>query len=437
VTRKNRNALLWLLLVFSLIFFGLAWLFSLRSQAYALREAEDQARNVLLTQRALHGYVSDVQRTEIYRLQSGGKLDPDYFSPQLMSRTYIARQVMQRLNAERQLLDLMPIYFKLASENPRNPINQADAYELKVLQRFNAGEAGEFREVVEEKGAKWLYLAVPVQANNDSCLKCHGLPEHAPADLLRQYGDKAGFFEAIGHIRALISIRVSMAAILEQGRDNVRTQITVTFLSMVAVYLLIWIFLRRLDAKHQIILEQNIELERLSVTDPLTGLLNRSGFLKSLEPRRQEAIRYGTPMALAMLDIDHFKRINDQHGHTVGDAVLKAFAEVLRRNVRSADVLCRWGGEEFLILLPQQDEAGAVTSAEKLRRALEVASFTPVETLSASFGVAEYLAGNDLQGWIARADQALYAAKAAGRNTVRVARPDAGERIDDAAQPAA
>ena len=421
MTSKNRNALLWLLFVFSLVFLGLAALFIQRSEAYALQEAEKQALNVLLTQRAVHGYVSDVQRREIYRLQDEKQLEPSYFSPQLMSRTSIARQVMQRLNSERQLLGLEPIYFKLASNNPRNPINQADAYELNVLQRFNAGQGGEFREVVTHQASKWLYLAVPVQANSASCMKCHGQPEEAPADLLRQYGDKAGFFEKLGNKRALISIRVPMAGILAQGRDQARTLILITFLSLAAVYLLIFGFMRRLDMKHQIILDQNLELERLSVTDPLTGLLNRSGFLTMLETRMQEAIRYGTPLALAMLDIDHFKIINDRHGHAVGDAVLKLFSEVLRRNVRSADVLCRWGGEEFIVLLPQQDEAGAVASAEKLRRALESASFSPVESLSASIGVAEYLAGNDSQGWIARADQALYAAKAAGRNTVRAA----------------
>jgi two-component system, cell cycle response regulator len=435
VTSKNRNALLWLLFVFGLFFLGLAALFIQRSEGYAMREAEKQAFNVLLTQRAVHGYVSDVQRREIYRLQDEKQLAKEYFSPQLMSRTYIARQIMQRLNGERQLLGLEPIYFKLASNNPRNPINQADAYESDVLQRFNAGQDSEFREVVTYQASKWLYLAVPVQANSASCLKCHGQPEDAPADLLRQYGDKAGFFEKLGDKRALISIRVPMAGILAQGRDHARTLILNTFLGLAAVYLLIFGFMRRLDAKHEIILEQNRELGRLSVTDPLTGLFNRSGFLNVLEIRMREAIRYGTPLALAMLDIDHFKIINDRHGHAVGDAVLKLFSEVLRRNVRGADVVCRWGGEEFLVLLPQQDEVGAVASAENLRRALEVTSFAPVEALSASFGVAEYLAGDDLQGWIARADQALYAAKAAGRNTVRSAHSASGGQTDAAGQP--
>jgi hypothetical protein len=94
---------------------------------------------------------------------------------------------------------------------------------------------------VTHQASKWLYLAVPVQANSASCMKCHGQPEEAPADLLRQYGDKAGFFEKLGNKRALISIRVPMAGILAQGRDQARTLILITFLSLAAVYLLIFV----------------------------------------------------------------------------------------------------------------------------------------------------------------------------------------------------
>lgn len=345
-------------------------------------------------------------------------LDSDYFSPQLMSRTFVARNVMQQLNAERRLLGLSPIYFKLASDNPRNPINQADAFESEVLRKFNAGQRNEFRKVMEQQGEKWLYLAVPVQANSANCLKCHGRPEQAPGDLVRMYGDKAGFHEQIGRKRALISIRVPMSKVLEEGRDQARILILSTFLVLTAVYLLILIFMRRLDAKHQIILDQNRELERLSVTDPLTGLLNRSGFQKLLESREREARRHGTPLALVMVDIDHFKQINDRYGHARGDTVLKSFSALLRHNLRGEDLLSRWGGEEFLILLPHQDVAGGVASAEKLRKATEQGEFAPVEHLTASFGVAAYLPEEEMDAWIARADQALYEAKNSGRNRV-------------------
>jgi two-component system, cell cycle response regulator len=423
VSQKNRNAMLWLLLVFCLAFFGLAWQFNLRSEANALREAEKQAINVLLAQRAVHSYVSDVQRTEVFRLQDAGLLSADYFSPYLMSRTYIARQIMEGLNGERRLRGLAPIYFKLASGNPRNPINLADADELQVLRRFNAGQRGDYREVVEQEGKKWLYLAVPVQPNSASCMKCHGQPEQAPADLLRQYGDSAGFNERLGETRALISIRVSISEILDAGREQTRVLMLITLIGMSAVYLLILGFMRRLDLKHQTIQEQNVELERLSVTDPLTGLLNRFGFISALESRLREAQRYGTPLALTMVDIDHFKRINDQHGHGVGDAVLKAFSDLLRGKLRGADVICRWGGEEFLILLPQQDASGGAATAENLRLALQQARFAPVDSLTASFGVAAYHPGEALQDWIARTDRALYTAKESGRNRVNVAPP--------------
>lgn len=123
MTRKNRNALLWLLVLFCLVFAGLAWLYAKRTEHYALEEAQEQALNLLLTQRAVHAFVANVQRPEIYRLQREGKLPENYFSPALMSRTFVARNVMERLNAERLARGLPPIYIKLASDNPRNPVN--------------------------------------------------------------------------------------------------------------------------------------------------------------------------------------------------------------------------------------------------------------------------------------------------------------------------
>lgn len=421
LTRKNRNALLWLLVLFCLVFAWLAWLYAKRTEHYALEEAQEQALNLLLTQRAVHAYVANVQRPEIYRLQREGKLPENYFSPALMSRTFVARNVMEWLNAERLARGLPPIYIKLASDNPRNPVNQADEWELGVLRQFNAGQRDEIRQVVERSGEQWLFMAVPVQSNSAGCLKCHGNPEDAPGDLISRYGDKAGFNEEAGRIRAFISLRIPLSTIIKEGRGQARGTLLVTFLSLAAVYALIALFIRRLDEKHAIILRQNQELGRLSVTDPLTGLLSRAGFLGQLEGRVREAERYHTPLVLVMLDIDHFKSINDCYGHAVGDDVLRQLADILTRNLRRADLCCRWGGEEFLILLPMQDAAGGQASAEKLRLAVEQGTYLERERMTASFGVAVHRRDEETGEWIGRTDRALYEAKAAGRNRVVVA----------------
>ncbi|NTV94961.1 MAG: GGDEF domain-containing protein [Thiobacillus sp.] len=136
----------------------------------------------------------------------------------------------------------------------------------------------------------------------------------------------------------------------------------------------------------------------------------------------QRALRYGTPLALAMLDLDHFKQINDTYGHDAGDLVLVRLAETLHQLMREVDVVARMGGEEFAVLMPDTQAEVAVQVADRLRQAVaEMAVETPAATLrcTASFGVSEFLPGDSrIQDVFVRADQALYRAKQAGRNRV-------------------
>lgn len=178
-------------------------------------------------------------------------------------------------------------------------------------------------------------------------------------------------------------------------------------------------------------------------TDLLTGVANRRAFTEALQRAIGEAQHHGLPLSLMMVDVDHFKRINDELGHPAGDAVLKEVAARIASGVRSADVLARYGGEEFIVLLPATQAAEALGVAERLRRAL---AETPIETprgqviVTASFGVAccattadEAADGDAL---IQLADEALYEAKGAGRNTIRLSagHPEAGsaERVSRA-----
>jgi diguanylate cyclase (GGDEF)-like protein/hemerythrin-like metal-binding protein len=158
-------------------------------------------------------------------------------------------------------------------------------------------------------------------------------------------------------------------------------------------------------------------LEDAAFSDPLTGAWNRRYFGQMLPAELAKCRRYTLPMAIVMMDIDHFKRVNDTFGHRVGDEVLREIAEVMRRQSRVSDVLIRWGGEEFLMLLPATTESGAMELAEKIRKACEQTEIPPVGHVTLSFGVAEYL-GEATEAWIKRADDALYEAKAGGRNRV-------------------
>ncbi|MFP5391668.1 MAG: GGDEF domain-containing protein, partial [Gammaproteobacteria bacterium] len=157
------------------------------------------------------------------------------------------------------------------------------------------------------------------------------------------------------------------------------------------------------------------ELAGQAQTDPLTGVLNRQG-LRSLLLHSSSLLT--PPLSIVFLDIDHFKKVNDQNGHQVGDQVLQQFAATVASAVRGSDKLVRWGGEEFLLLCPTTDALQASGLAEKLRARIEAASWPNDLHVTASFGVAQHIAGEDIGQVIERADAQLYAAKAAGRNRV-------------------
>lgn len=415
---RFRNILFFLLILFLAAYAGLVVLYHQKTDDYAVGEARNQALNALLVHRATHTYVTRIQRPEIYRLKEEGKLYPGYFAPQVMSFTFISRNIKDLLNEERELRGLEPIYFKLASDNPRNPVNLADAAERDLLRRMNAGEINEIQKVVSDQGKKWLYLAVPIERSNTGCMKCHGKPADAPADLVAMYGDRAGFFESPNTIRALISIRVPLENILNAGDQMARALSLVTFLVLAGIYALLAFLIRHIDRQERRILGHNTELERLSMTDTLTGALNRFGLGQRGAEVLARARRFQHPLALLLLDLDHFKRVNDEHGHPAGDEVLRRFAATVRANLRVSDIFGRWGGEEFLVLAPHQTREEAIKLAEKLRRAIEAAEFPEGVRLTTSVGVSQCAPDQTLDALIERADRALYRAKEGGRNRV-------------------
>jgi len=159
-------------------------------------------------------------------------------------------------------------------------------------------------------------------------------------------------------------------------------------------------------------------LSRLAVTDPLTGVWNRRQGKKLFTADMRDARRHGTDMSLLMLDLDHFKSVNDTYGHHCGDLVLIELCRRLTARLRASDVLVRWGGEEFVIAMQHCSLAQAVLIADELRALVADTPFVDVGAVTVSIGVAELQPDDDLAGWMSRADTAMYAAKAAGRNTV-------------------
>lgn len=177
-------------------------------------------------------------------------------------------------------------------------------------------------------------------------------------------------------------------------------------------------------AAHAVVALENARLhgmvERQALVDGLTGLANRRAAADALHVEAARAERLETPLSVVLADLDGFKDVNDEHGHAVGDAVLRAFAEVLRDTLRESDLAGRWGGEEFLLLLPGADEEGAAQLAERVRIGLAARRIPSVPGLrvTASFGVAEYAGEANTEQLVAAADDALYRAKRGGKDRV-------------------
>jgi diguanylate cyclase (GGDEF)-like protein len=181
---------------------------------------------------------------------------------------------------------------------------------------------------------------------------------------------------------------------------------------------------KKLNTTNMALTEKTAQLEKLSVTDGLTGLFNHRHFWNLMNTEMSTVAQNNGNLALVLVDLDDFKRVNDKFGHSVGDVLLKTIADVLSDTVRDTDIVARYGGEEFAIMLPDTDESGVQNVAEKLRAAVETIRFTVPDTdivlkVTVSIGVSVFR-GNRREFFNA-ADRALYQSKAAGKNCVHYA----------------
>lgn len=167
-------------------------------------------------------------------------------------------------------------------------------------------------------------------------------------------------------------------------------------------------------------IDDSIRYKAKADTDYLTGLNNRQKFEIDINEEISRAQRYHHPFSVIMVDIDFFKTVNDTFGHDAGDIVLKEFSQLLTQNIRQADILARWGGEEFIILCPSTDSNGAKALAQTLRAKIQEHTFGDIGQKTASFGVAQYHDESDLKTVFLNVDNALYRAKEEGRNRVVV-----------------
>jgi len=190
------------------------------------------------------------------------------------------------------------------------------------------------------------------------------------------------------------------------------------FLLVIFSSLVVLVFYRISNQVYKKIRKNEQKLKLLATIDELTGAYNRRAFLELIKKNVYRAKRYHEPLSLMIFDIDFFKKINDTHGHGIGDEVLKSLVHVVFENIRQEDLLARWGGEEFMILMPQTTLKSAFDLAERLRKNIEKYEFSEVGKVTVSLGLAEFSSKDDIESFIKRADDALYMAKGNGRNRV-------------------
>jgi diguanylate cyclase (GGDEF)-like protein len=234
----------------------------------------------------------------------------------------------------------------------------------------------------------------------------------------------SGRGRALTMVAALFAFYLALdAACTFMPPVNPLTVAQLQFVKWINFSLVFGVFFSMASLYRSTVVRSELGLMAQATTDSLTGLYNRSHFIKRAETELTRSHRTQEPLSLVMSDIDFFKQVNDEHGHHTGDRVLIQVAQILQGAMREVDVLARWGGEEFLLLLPNTDTTAAVAIAQRIRLALETTPTmnegTPL-TVTMSFGIAQVNPTENLSAAIVRADQALYRSKDAGRNQIHI-----------------
>jgi diguanylate cyclase (GGDEF)-like protein len=330
----------------------------------------------------------------------------------MINPAYMTRQLTELIEKDSE------VSFHITSLKPLRPQNRADPWERLALQKFENGLASYSERVVDADGDLFRYMA-PLFVR-EPCLKCH---------------EQQGY--QLGDIRGGISVTLDSSYIFARQSGVIAYEVGKHAAVFVLVGAMLLLFLERVRAHWQqmiaVKLEQEAiieartrELRELAVHDPLTGLFNRKALDDYFSQEIQRAQRYDHPVAVFMLDIDHFKRINDCYSHRAGDQLLQMLSQVMQKNIRNTDFAARYGGEEFVIVLPETPLHEATRLAERMRRDIE-AMVVEVEpsaklSISASIGIAVFpVHAHNAEELVHKADAAMYMAKRAGRNQVVIA----------------
>lgn len=391
-----------LLLALSAVFTGIA----VSSQRAIDAEVEMRARTLVASLvlarkwNADHGGVLVEKRPGV--VSSHWLVDPDVAGKN--GRTYTLRNPALMAREMAELAEGSQAFrFRITSLKPLNPGNIPDQFEADALRAFERGVPEASRRE-HYGGSTWLRYMAPLRVE-ESCLGCHG---------------RQGY--RVGHIRGGISVAFPIDD-AEAGKARARALTFALFVATLgALAAVVWTLVVGLQRR---LAAAEARIREMAVTDELTGLRNRRYVQGRLQEELSRAARSRKPISVALFDVDHFKQVNDAHGHDAGDEVLRSVAAMAQRACRASDLVARFGGEEFLIVLPETDPEGAGVIADRLRiwiEAMRVDVDGAAITVTASFGIATHApdaaGAPDVSALVKRADEALYRAKATGRNRV-------------------
>jgi diguanylate cyclase (GGDEF)-like protein len=296
-------------------------------------------------------------------------------------------------------------FFHITSLKPLNPGNAPNTFEKQALELFEKRQEKEFYSDAIKDGRTRFHYMAPLFVEK-SCLQCHA---------------SQGYKE--GDVRGGISVWFDIDYITKQLKLNLLAIFVLTIITAFLLITIIYLLFRQLRAKLD---EARALLDRMSKTDLLTEISNRRHLMERFKEELERSKRSGTELCCIMLDVDHFKSINDNFGHLKGDDVLRELAKILKNSVRTYDVLGRYGGEEFMILLPSTNLEKAAVLAERIRQTVERnlggnSGFATDKNITISIGLTDACAGDtNIEPIVKRADEALYKAKEGGRNKVEI-----------------
>lgn len=382
---------------------GTALHFDLREQA--LREVRREAELQMRAAQAVRRYTTDHVREQLL-------LDATIFHPAAVP-SFSATTTLRYLHE-----DYPGVSYREVALNPTNPSNRAVGISAEIVQALRADGSVTLQRVTGPSGSEVLHFAKAIRVDT-SCLLCHSKPEIAPATMRARYGSEHGFGWNTGDIIGAQIVSMPMSLAMQRSQATLLRFLLGTIATMAVVFVALNVMLRKMVINPMASRQQ--ALKRLASVDALTGATNRRGFMKALLACMERARAQATPLSVVMIDLDHFKQINDSHGHAAGDKALRELVARVRSRSRRQDVLGRLGGEEFALVLPGTPLADARRVAEALLAHVIGQPFERVGRITASLGVAQWNGIESLGTLLARADGALYHAKHNGRARVECA----------------